>query len=45
MLYPIELRAHLAYFKHFEEDLVKDGATAQPHTRHDRDNDRVGDSH
>ena len=30
MLYPIELRAHLAYFKHFEEDLVKDGATAQP---------------
>jgi hypothetical protein len=20
----------LAYFKHFEEDLVKDGATAQP---------------
>ena len=31
MLYPIELRAHLPYFKHFEEDLVKDGATAQPH--------------
>ena len=30
MLYPIELRAHLAYFKHFEEDLVKDGSTAQP---------------
>jgi hypothetical protein len=25
MLYPIELRAHLAYFKHFEADLVKDG--------------------
>ena len=25
MLYPIELRAHLAYFKHFEADPVKDG--------------------
>ena len=24
MLYPIELRAHFGYFKHFDEDLVKD---------------------
>jgi hypothetical protein len=46
MLYPIELRAHLASFKHFEADLVKNGATAQPQPdMYDRDNDRVGYSH
>ena len=42
----IELRAHLAYFKHFEANLVKDRATAQPQPdMYDRDIDRVGYSH